>query len=45
MATGLDYGGVRDACALAGIDLTEALFFELRVMEGAALNEMNRRRG
>jgi len=40
---GLDYAGVRAALDLAGIEATPALFHDLRILEAAASEALNRR--
>jgi hypothetical protein len=43
-ATGLDYTRVHAGLEMAGIECTPKLFAELRLMEGAALEEFSRAR-
>jgi len=40
---GLDYAGARAGLALADMDVTPELWAALQVMEGAAIEELNRR--
>lgn len=37
---GLDYGGLRAAMEMAGIDVTPTIFGQVRVMEAAALQAL-----
>jgi hypothetical protein len=39
--TGLDYTNARTSIELSGIEITPALWGDLRVIEGAAIGEIN----
>jgi hypothetical protein len=44
LPVGLDYTGVEAAARALGVPMTTSLFENLRIMEGAALDELARRR-